>query len=314
MPLAFHDAQAIAAVAQFPALIAHLRLAHRQPAPAVERALLRHRSASGSENAFLIWPAWQHERNLGVKVVTLFPDNRDAPAVQALYLLFDGANGAPQAILDGTELTYWKTAADSALGADYLARPDARNLLMVGAGRLAPYLIRAYQCIRPGLERVQVWNRTPAHAQALVDQVSGTPAAVAPDLQAAVRSADIVCCATPSRAPLIRGAWLADGAHLDLIGGYTPDMREADDDALRRARIFVDSRWFTVDHVGDLTQAISNGVIQRDDVLADLFDLCSGRHRGRASASEITLFKSGGGAHLDLMTAQYLADQLTTSP
>jgi ornithine cyclodeaminase len=133
---------------------------------------------------------------------------------------------------------------------------------------------------------------------------------VADDLATAVQAADIVCSVTASSAPLIRGDWLQTGTHVDLIGGYTPDMREADDAVMRRARIFVDSRWFTVEHAGDLTQPIASGAISRNDVLGDLFDLCSGRVSGRNHPADITVFKSGGGAHLDLMTAQHIAAQL----
>lgn len=307
----FIDAQQLRQQLQFTGLIAHLQAAHREPPPAVERVLMQRRAASGTNNAILVWPAWQHGHNLGVKVVTMFPDNRDLPGVQGVYLLFDGKNGSPQAVIDGTELTYWKTAADSALGADLLARHDAATLLMVGAGALAPYLIRAYQAIRPGLRQVLVWNRTPDKAQQVADGVVGTAARVASDLQAAVRDADIVCCATSSTQPLVHGAWLRPGTHLDLIGGFTPAMREADDDAVRRAQLFVDSRWFTIEHVGDLTQPIGSGVITRAHVLADLFELCGGQHGGRSDPQQITLFKSGGGAHLDLMTAQYIARQIT---
>ncbi len=310
MAIAFIDAQAIRQQVQFAGLIAHLRAAHCRAPPAVERVLMQHQAASGTHNAVLVWPAWQHGHHLGVKVVTMFPDNRAVPGVQGLYLLFDGNTGTPQAVIDGTELTLWKTAADSALGADLLARADARTLLMVGAGALAPYLISAYQTIRPDLQQVLVWNRTPDKAQRVAAAVRGTPARAAPDLQEAVRAADIVCCATSSAQPLVLGQWLRPGTHLDLIGGFTPAMRETDDVAVRRARVFVDSRWFTVEHVGDLTQPIANGVMTRDDVLADLFELCSGRHGGRSDGAQITLFKSGGGAHLDLMTAQFIASQI----
>ena len=309
MNIRFINAQQIQQGIRFAGLIDHLRVAHRAPAPAVERLLMQQRGADGTDQAVLVWPAWQHGSSLGVKVVTLFPANTTVPAVQGVYVLFDGLSGSPQAVIDGTELTYWKTAADSALGADMLARPDARTLLMVGAGALSPYLIRAYQAIRPGLQHIAVWNRSPDKASRVAASVHGTPASVAEDLKAAVRGADIVCCATSSGTPLVLGAWLQPGTHLDLIGGYTPDMREADDDAVRRARVFVDSRWFTVEHVGDLTQPIASGVITRADVRADLFELCRGQQHGRTDPLQITLFKSGGGAHLDLMAAQYIALQ-----
>jgi ornithine cyclodeaminase/alanine dehydrogenase-like protein (mu-crystallin family) len=309
MAMRFIDAAKVAKACDYPGLVAHLRAAHRVPPPRVERVLMQQPSDTGMNNAVLVWPAWQPGVALGVKVVTMFPGNRAAPAVQGAYLLFDGKDGSPQAVIDGTELTCWKTAADSALGADLLARTDARTLLMVGAGALAPHLIRAYQAVRPALQQVLVWNRTAAKAQAVADAVSGTPAVSCTDLQAAVRRADIVCCATASTHPLVHGDWLQPGTHLDLIGGFTPAMREADDTAMRRARIYVDSRWFTVDHAGDLTQAIASGAITPADVRGDLFELCRGSVAGRTDADQITLFKSGGGAHLDLMTAQYIADR-----
>ena len=298
------DARQIAQACDFPGLIAHLRAAHREPPAAVERVLMQQRSAAGIDDAVLVWPAWQPGRNLGVKVVTMFPGNRAVPAVQGVYLLFDGNDGSPQAVIDGTELTYWKTAADSALGADLLARPDARELLMVGAGALAPHLIRAYQAIRPQLRQVRVWNRSADKAQAVASAVIGTPAAMASDLEAAVRQADIVCCATASHAPLVHGDWLRPGTHLDLVGGFTPAMREADDTAVRRARIFVDSRWFTVEHAGDLTQPIASGAITRDAVRGDLFDLTRGAVSGRDHYRDITLFKSVGTALEDLAAAK----------
>ena len=157
-----------------------------------------------------------------------------------------------------------------------------------------------------------VWNRNPARAEQLVRQLAPEMTAhVVTDLPDAVRGADIVCCATASHEPLIEGRWLRPGTHLDLIGGYTPAMREADDEAVRRARLYVDSRWFSVAHAGDLTQPIASGVITPADVIGDLFELCGGRCPARTGDDEITLFKSGGGAHLDLMTAQHIARQLT---
>lgn len=301
----FIDATEVARLLSFELLIEHMRQQHRQPPAQVERSLLRQSATSGGENAFLIWPAWQAGQHLGIKVVTVFPDNQELPTVHAIVLLFDGENGKPLAIIDGTELTYWKTAADSALGADHLARRDARTLLMVGAGRLAPFLIRAHLCVRPGIDRLLLWNRTPERAVNLAELLGdGIRCEVVSDLAGAVANADIVCCATRSQNPLIQGDWLQPGTHVDLVGGFTPQMREADDQTLRRASIHVDSRWFTLEHVGDLCQPIAGGVIGPHDIRGDLFELCSGRSPGRRDAGEITLFKSGGGAHLDLMTSQ----------
>ena len=310
LSIPFISAQEMAQQLGFTALVAHLRLAHQLPAPDAQRLYMPQPLADGSENGLLVWPAWQHGSNLGVKICTLFPHNQQRPTVQALYALFDGTDGHLQALIDGTEMTYWKTAADSALGADLLARQDVQTLLVVGAGSLAPHMVKAYRAIRPGLSRVLVWNRTPERAHALVASLQGIAAEVAPDLCEAVQAADIVCAVTASSRALIRGDYLRAGTHVDLIGGYTPQMREADDATLRRARVYVDSRWFTVEHVGDLTQPLAAGVISPEDILGDLFGLCSGSVAGRQQAWDITLFKSGGGAHLDLMTAQHIAARL----
>ena len=309
MNIPYIDANTLATSLTYEGLVAHMRQAHCMPVPDVQRVLMQEPIAGADSNGFLIWPAWQHGSSLGIKICTLFPHNKTVPTVQALYALFDGSNGALRALIDGTVMTYWKTAADSALGADLLARADVQTLLVVGAGAMAPHMVRAYRAIRPGLAQVLVWNRTPGRAQALVrgiDGIDGIAARAVTDLEAAVRAADVVCCVTASSASLLQGAWLQPGTHVDLIGGYTPQMREADDDVMRRGRIFVDSRMFTVEHVGDLTQPIASGVIRREDVLGDLFDLCRGNVPA-GDADDITVFKSGGGAHLDLMTAQHIA-------
>lgn len=299
----------------FGPLVEHLRNAHRLPPPAVDRLLMSQGEGGGDDNHYLILPAWIHDEAMGVKITTVFPANPSRPvgrpAVQALYVLIDGADGTPAALLDGTEMTYWKTAADSTLGADYLARSDAATFLMVGAGGLAPYLIRAYLSIRPELTRVLLWNRTADKSKALAAGWPGPgEVEVVTDLEVAVRSADIVCCATAASDPVVFGEWLRPGTHLDLIGGFTPSMREADDEAVRRSHLFVDSRWFTIGHCGDLTQPFERGVRTAAEVEADLFDLATGRHPGRRSDDELTLFKSGGGAHLDLMAAQHIFDAL----
>jgi alanine dehydrogenase len=177
---------------------------------------------------------------------------------------------------------------------------------MVGAGELAPYLVRAHGALRPSIERVLLWNRTREKAQALAASLAPLPVQCVDALDDAVPQADIVCCATGAREPLIRGALLREGAHLDLVGGFTPEMREADDDALRRSRAFVDCRETTVGVVGDLPASAR--------VEGDLYDLCCGRAAGRRNAHEITFFKSGGGAHLDLMTARFVAERSAPIP
>ncbi|MGE0240080.1 MAG: ornithine cyclodeaminase [Parvibaculaceae bacterium] len=280
--------------------------AHRGPEPKVDRSEL-HAARNGERQTYFNLPAWQPGVAMGTKVVTVFPGNRELPSVQALYPLFDGRNGEPLAVLDGTALTYRKTAADSALGSRLLSNPEARSLVMVGAGALSPYLVAAHRAVRPGIDRVLIWNRDPAKAARLAE---GLEAEAVGDLEAAVRQADIVSCATSSTSPLVKGAWLRPGAHLDLVGAFTPEMRETDDEAVRRARLFVDSRWFAVDQPGDLADPLRRGVIRRQDIEADLFELCRDAYDLDRKRDDITLFKNGGGAHLDLFTALFVWQNL----
>jgi ornithine cyclodeaminase len=307
------SAERIDQLLDFPSLAAALEQAHRRGMDAMGDLLLSQTGSGVPDRHFLLRAAWKSELGIGAKLATVFPGNnhRVLPSVQAVYALFDAADGRPLACLDGTALTHWKTAADSALGAKLLARRDSRTLLMVGAGAMAPYLVHAHFDLCPALAEVQVWNRSLHRAVRLADSLIslGRPARVAPDLKVAVGEADIVCCATMATAPLIQGQWLRPGTHLDLVGAYTPEMREADDEAVRRASLFVDSRETAVHSIGELAIPLREGVIAEDRVLADLFDLCQGRHPGRQSADEITLFKNGGGGHLDLMTARFVLDR-----
>lgn len=264
----------------------------------------------------LLMPAWRSGEHIGVKLVTVFPGNaeRGLAAVNAAYLLFDGRNGGPIAMLDGGELTARRTAAASALAADYLARPDAENLLVVATGRLAPHQVEAFQAVRP-IRRIAVWGRNPERAAAVVEGLHGDrpDAHVAPDLEAAVAEADIISCATLATEPLIHGAWLRPGTHLDLIGGFTPAMRESDDEAVRRATVFCDTREGATVEAGDLVQPLANGVITMADIVADLYDLTRGKHPGRTSDDEITLFKSTGAALEDLAAALLVCEKARTT-
>lgn len=308
------DAERVAELLDYPGLIPGLRRLHREE-PALLDDLLLEQPGSGSEaDRFFLRAAWQRGQALGAKVITLFPDNprhSERPSIQAVYLLFDGADGTPLAAIDGTVLTWRKTAADSALGASFLAREDVGSLLMVGAGAMAPELIRAHYTVRPSIRRVSVWNRTPTRARQLADQIAadGIAVDVADDLEAAVSAADLICCATMSSEPLIRGDWLSPGQHLDLVGAYTPQMREADDAALARGVLFVDSRRTALD-TGELAIPMAAGAIREDSIQADLYELCSERHPGRRDTAEITVYKNGGGGHLDLMCARLLYEQL----
>ena len=246
----------------------------------------------------------------GAKPFTVFDANaaRGLPTVQGAMLVFDPQDGHVSAVIDSPLVTEFKTAADSVLGASLLARPDSAHLLVVGAGTVAASLVRAYTAVMPGLRRVSVWARRPEQAQALLAGLQGVDAellAVA-DLPNAVAQADIVTSATMARQPVILGDWVRPGTHVDLIGAYKADMREADDALLAKASIFVDSRETTA-HIGELLIPLASGAIRAGDVLGDLYDLVQDSARRRRSADEITLFKNGGGAHLDLMMASYIA-------
>jgi alanine dehydrogenase len=263
---------------------------------------LRHAHALSPRDTLLLMPAWNAEL-IVVKTVTVMPDA--AHTVQATVLALDRPSGAPLAVLDGEALTVRRTAATSALAARHLARADARNLLLVGPGRLAGWLARAHAALRPTLQRVLVWGRRPdaAHALARTLADEGLPASATDDLEAAVRSADIVCCATTSTEPLLRGSWLQPGTHLDLVGGFRRDMREVDDDTMRRARIVVDTYAGALAEAGDLTQPLDGGVIARADVLAELAELLRGERGTRRDDADVTLFKSVGSALEDLAAA-----------
>jgi ornithine cyclodeaminase len=307
------DAERVHALLDYPGLVDALRELFRRGVDRLDRLLLSEPRPTGGANDWLLLPAWQFGRHFGVKLVSIFPGNeaRSLASILGTYMLFDGETGEPLACIDGAALTLRKTAANSALAATYLAREDARTLVMVGAGALAPHLIEAHATMRP-IRRVRIWNRTLERAQKLAKSLQrpGLDVRAVTDLAAAVREADIVSAATMTTAPLIEGAWLRPGVHLDLVGGYRPDMREADDEAVRRAdRICVDARFTAVEEAGDLVQPIKAGLIDSESV-TDTFQLARGERPGRQSADEITFFKSGGGGHEDLGTAQYLLRRL----
>ncbi len=294
------DAEATRRALPIPATIAAIRAALAEGSAAPDRHHHAVPDGAGHSTVLLLMPAWT-ERYLGVKLATVAPGNaaRGLPTVIASYLLHEAASGRPLALIDGTMLTLRRTASASALAAGALARPEAARLLVVGTGALAPHLAEAHAAVRP-IRHIDVWGRDAAKAAALAGQLaaSGLPARPAPDLAAAVRAADIVSCATTSRVPLIRGEWLRPGTHVDLVGGFTPEMREADDAALNQARVFVDSD-AACREAGDLVQT---GIVP----VADLRALADGT-AGRLSAEETTLFKSVGMAIEDLAAAILVA-------
>jgi ornithine cyclodeaminase len=308
------DGAAVDAALSYPSLVDTLDAAFAKGATAPPRHHHAIALEGRPEATLLLMPAWEAReagsrlagRYMGVKSITVFPDNdtRGRPAVLGTYLLLSAETGETLAVMDATRLTAWRTAAASALASRHLSRPDASRLLMVGAGALAPFLVRAHASVRP-IREVMVWNRsrTRAHALTIALAQVGVAANLVDDFAVAVGRADIVSTATLSAEPLVRGAWLKPGTHLDCVGAFKPTMRETDDEAVRRARIFVDTGAGAFAEAGDIMQPLQAGVIGKAAVLGDLSELCRGKVQGRRSAEEITLFKSVGASIEDLAAA-----------
>ena len=281
----------------WPSLTAAIEAAHALPRAEIKDMLLYR-----GRDTILNRAAWISGLGALVKTATIHPGNAalGLPTVNGAVTLFNDSTGQLEALVDFHLVTKWKTAGDSLLAATKLARRDSRNILLVGAGTVARSMVQAYGSAFPEA-RFSVWNRSPAAAQAMQ---SAHVTAVA-DLERAVKAADIICTATMATEPVIKGAWLQPGQHLDLIGAYTPAMREVDDLAMRRARLFVDARATTMHHIGELIEPLKSGAITEADVIADFYDLPTGSF-ARQSRDDITIAKNGGGAHLDLMTARYI--------
>lgn len=259
------------------------------------------------QDTLLSRAAWIDGLGALVKTALIFPGNpaQHLPSVNGAVTLYSDVTGQPAAMLDFHLVTRWKTAADSLFAARYLARPNSRRITLVGAGAVARSMCDAYRALFPQAE-FTIWSRTPASAAALASEIPGAKPCA--DLAQAVQGADIICTATLAKQPIIQGAWLRPGQHLDLIGAFRADMREADDLALQRAAVFVDSRDTVLDHIGELKDPLARGVISRQDILADFYDLESGKF-SRPAADAITICKNGGGAHLDLMTSAYILEK-----
>ncbi|WP_421692793.1 ornithine cyclodeaminase family protein [Aestuariivirga sp.] len=266
---------------------------------------VRHHHDITAVSTLLLMPAWSRDW-AGLKTVVFKSDNaaQGLPTIQANYLLIDQKTGATVALMDGGEITRRRTAAASALAADYLARADSQTMTLVGAGALGPHFVHAHAAVRP-ISRVFVFNRSIAKSEALAADMAqhGFEAHSVTDLEHAVRQSDIVSCVTTSTAPIVKGAWLRPGTHVDLAGAFKPSMRETDGDVVARASIYVDTREGALAEAGDLLQARDEGKFDFADLKGDLFDLCRGTVAGRASEDEITLFKSAGTAIEDLATA-----------
>lgn len=312
MALHFADAETCHRALDYPGLVEAMRVAHSGDRPLMKSTLVDSPEADG--NRFITLLGWNTEA-IAVKTIGVFPSNLSRsppePSVQGLVSVYSPETGTPLLVCDGSAITQRKTAADSGLGSLLLARRDAETLLVVGAGGLGPHFCMVHKAVRPSISRILVWNRTRSRAEALVEglDMPGVRLEVADDLDAAVAEADIISCITMAESPLVKGALLKPGAHLDLVGSYLPHMREADDDCIRRARLFVDMRR-TDTGAGELLDPIGRGVMGWDDIAGDLFELCSGRAEGRRSEDEITWFKNMGGGHLDMFTAVHLHRRL----
>lgn len=262
------------------------------------------------DNSLLNRAAWVHGLGIALKSMTIFPNNSalppPLPSVQGALILFDDKTGSVRAIIDGPLVTKWKTAGDSVLGARILARPDSKCLTIAGSGTVAASLVDAYGEIFPKLEKIFIWSRNFHHAQLLAEKSKNHCSIEAVrSLSEAVENSDIVSTATNASTPILKGEWIKPGTHIDLIGAFRPDMREADDILMQRAKIFVDAKATTIHEIGELMIPIASGAIFEDDIVGDLLDLCQ-RGEGRQNDAEITLYKNGGGAHLDLMTAHLI--------
>ncbi|MEO3427629.1 ornithine cyclodeaminase family protein [Pelagibius sp. CAU 1746] len=305
-------ASEIEAALDYPSLVERLRQAFRRDVEAPPRHHHDIEVAGRTPATLLLMPAWQAGRHIGVKMVTVFPDNgeRSLPAVMGIYVLLDGKTGAPLALIDGPKLTVKRTAGASALASSYLSRPDSERLLMIGTGALAPQLILAHAAVRP-ICNVLIWGRDPKKAAKLAKRMNRRDFRVdwTADLEAAVRGAHVISCATLSKQPLVLGDWLQPGTHVDLVGAFRPDMRESDDETLRRARVFVDTRAGATTEGGDIVQAVASGALALDDIAGDLPELTRGERSGRRYYDQITLFKSVGSAIEDLAAAQLVYER-----
>lgn len=304
--ISFLDAAEVHRRTPWGKLIDAMETAHRRPRILTGQLRLVQERAARQPDVLILAPAWEDGQALGVKLVTSFPGNpgqHGLNTVGSVYLIFNEATGKPKILLDGEALIFRKTAADTALGAKLLSRPDARRLLMLGAGALAPYVIAAIHHVRPGIEDIRIWNRTHDKAEALAAdcRARGLPALACNDAKASQAEADIIIAATMTEVPIVHGARLHPGTHVGLIGSFTPQMREGDDLLLQRANIYVDDL-SALEKSGEFTGPLARGVISRSDIRGDLYDLCQNRCL-MPGPDDIALFKNGGASHLDLITA-----------
>lgn len=272
------EAHDVHRVLSFPQLVEALQTAFASKAGMPQRMVFRLAEEEGSNDAFAVLPAWNDEV-IGVKAFTYLPSNaaKGRDILHSKILLFDRETGGPLGLVDGTSVTYWRTAAVSALAARYLAREDAQHLLVCGTGNLAPYVALAHAAVRP-IKIVSVWGRNPDKAGRTVEKLRAERPElewrVAPELEGAVREADVVSCATASHEPLVLGEWVQPGTHTDFIGNHEKDGRECDTELVAKARVYVDSRANVLNEAGEILIPIEEGRFDADQIAGELTDLC----------------------------------------
>lgn len=292
---------------QYPQLIHALREAFQQEIVTPKRHA--HQLSEQVNSSLLLMPAWNPSGHTGVKLVTVAPQNKDTPTVHAIFILFDSVTGVPLAFMDGEEITQKRTATASALASSFLSRENSSHLLLVGNGSLAPHMALAHSYTRP-INKITIWGRSVEKSEccrqtlmSFTDLPKGIKIEITNDLAESCMSADIITCATTSRQAIIKGEWIQPGTHLDLVGGFKPDMREVDDELMAKSVVFVDTFTGALAEAGDILQALQSGSLKKEAIVAELADLCAGRHTGRQSEQEVTVFKSVGTALEDLCAA-----------
>ena len=307
-----YDRNSVASSLQYGILIEALRKAFSSKISVPERVQHTIKNKNGSDATLLLMPAWKIGEHIGIKIVSVFPENitQNMSAVNANYLLMNANNGEPIAVMDGTELTLRRTACASALAADYLVNKNADTLLMIGTGNLAPHMIKAH-CIVRDYSRILIWGRNKEKAErlALSLDIKDKEIMAKNDLKEALNDADVISCATLTQRPLILGDWIKPGQHLDLVGAFTPDMAEADSRAIAMSKIVVDTYEGALSESGELINALKEGSIKKKHILSDLRELVMGKKNIRNDTNDITLFKSVGTALEDLAAAQLVIEK-----
>ncbi|WP_394205784.1 ornithine cyclodeaminase family protein [Shewanella waksmanii] len=304
------DAVQVHQTMNFNALIEALRDTFAKPAGMPQRQVFPLDSDENNHDAFAVLPSW-NDKTIAVKAFTYFPDNpKKSTELASLYskiMIFDRQTGVPQALVDGTSVTYWRTAAISALGSDYLARKDASTLLLLGTGKLASFMALAHASVRP-ITNIIVWGRSLDKAATTVElilqQRPDINVSVCEELKPAVQSADIISCATGSPTPLFNGDWVQPGTHTDFVGNHNHDRRECDSQLITKADVFVDSKINVFAEAGELLIPVEEGVFELSQVKGELAELCNAKVNGRENPQQITVFKTVGTALADLVGAQ----------